>query len=132
MKTIIFAAAVLAASVTASHAGDVPADMIGDWCDAGRGQYFGALGEPCKTPNVLTIDEDGYSIFEMHCSFTSVTAAIDRRQARDTKTMGAPTMKIRSECEREDCRWIDAGTFTLSKGTLSVNLRSRKTSCPSG
>jgi hypothetical protein len=136
MKTIIFAAAVLAASITASHAGDVPTDMIGDWCDPGvyngRSQYFAALGEPCKNPNVLTIDDDGYSIFEMSCRFTSVTAAIDYKQARSAKTMGAPTMKITSACERENCRWVEWGTFTLSQGVLSVNRHSRKTSCPSG
>ena len=136
MKRLLLAAIALAATISTSDAGGnkVPSDMIGNWCDysgTGRATYM-LFDEACKRPNVLKIDGKGYSIFEMRCTFTSVTTGVDYKQPRDTDTMGALVMQIKSSCKRDDCRWEERGNFSFSKGALYVTRHNSKLSCPSG
>jgi hypothetical protein len=137
VKKILMAAALVVAFAQAAQADSLPKDFRGTWCYVG--EYGGRVqyeylspfeGDSCKARDgILKFKADQYEEIESGCRFTAVKAWTDPKKARNTKEMGAPSVRIDSTCDGEGCTWKEQLTAYIEKGTLNVLRRAFKEKC---
>ena len=116
-------------------------EMIGRWCgvEGNEGKTFTYFAisnmylKPTKKEledeiekcgdRILTIKPNEFVEWESGCRFISVNEWKNRREAYDTKNVGAPTADIIAACSGEGCTWKSRITLQWSKGTLRMTSR---------
>jgi hypothetical protein len=112
----------------------IPDPFVGRWC--GTEEYYISRGEPSyvnptgdclKDEEPLVIDREGYGTRDAWCKMDSIKTWIDRGEARDTKNMGAPSIRINATCFDTSYKTLrrEFLIMVLTKGTLKVKERSK-------
>jgi hypothetical protein len=112
----------------------IPNQFVGRWCGAeesyilrGEPSYANPTGDCLKDEDPLVIDREGYGTRDAWCKADSIKAWIDRKEARDTKTMGAPSIQIKAACFDVNYKMLrrESVIMILTKGTLIIKEKTR-------
>jgi hypothetical protein len=131
--TIIIAAIGFAILPGLAHAkAIIPEQFVGRWCG---GQEWYILREPsylnptgdCLTDeDPLVIDRKSYGMRDAYCEVDSIKTWIDWGEPRDTRNMGAPSIRINATCfDTNYNRWKEFLIMVLPKGSLKIKERSK-------
>src|SRR6516165_5394151 len=111
----------------------IPDQFVGRWCGGEEWyilrepSYINPTGDCLKDENTLVIDRKGYGTRDAYCEVDSIKTSIDRGEPRDTKNMGAPSIRTNATCfdTKYNIRWRESLIMVLSKGSLKIKERSR-------
>jgi hypothetical protein len=112
----------------------IPGQFVGRWCGGeeyyilrGEPSYVNPTGDCLKDEDPLVIDREGYGTRDAWCKVDSIKTWIDWGEARDTKNMGAPSIRINATCFDTNYKilWREFLIMVLTKGTLKIKERSK-------
>jgi hypothetical protein len=111
----------------------IPGQFVGRWC--GEEEYYilrepsyvNPTGDCLKDEYPLVIDREGYGTRDAWCKVDSIKTSIDWGEARDTKNMGAPSIRINATCFDTNYKilWRELRIMVLTKGDLKIKERSK-------
>ena len=108
--------------------------FVGRWCGdkeyyilRGEPSYINPTGDCLKDEDPLVIDREGYGTRDAWCRADSIKTWIDWGEVRDTKNMGAPSIRINATCFDTNYKifWKEFLEMVLTKGTLKIKGRSK-------
>ena len=132
--TIIIAAIGFAILPGLAHAkAIIPEQFVGRWCGGQEWyilrepSYLNPTGDCLKDEDPLVIDRESYGTRDAWCMVGSIKTWIDRGEARDTKTMGAPSIQTNATCFDTNYKILrrELLTMVFTKGFLKIKERSK-------
>jgi hypothetical protein len=110
----------------------IPDQFVGRWCggqewyDLREPSYFNPTGDCLKDEDPLVIDRKGYGTKEAYCEVDSIKTSIDWGEPRNTKNMGAPSIRINATCfDINYNRWREVLILVLPKGSLKIKEKAK-------
>jgi hypothetical protein len=112
----------------------IPAQFVGRWCGTeeyyilrGEPSYVNPTGDCLNDEDPLVIDRESYGTRDAWCMVGSIKTWIDRGEARDTKTMGAPSIQTNATCFDTNYKILrrELLTMVFTKGFLKIKERSK-------
>jgi hypothetical protein len=110
----------------------IPEDFVGRWCgkqqwyDLREPSHINPTGDCLKDEEPLVIFRKGYGTREAYCEVDSIKTWIDWGEPRDTKNMGALSIRIDATCfDTNYKRWKEFLIMVLPKGSLKIKERSK-------